>query len=311
MDEIHLSLQDIENDLIMSDSNHTNSINAIAHDGTYLYTAGDDGQLHLWSRETLSHHNAIELTESNLLSITTDMDYVYVGSSLDDASLHVRRRSAMTPAIILKDEYSSILALTTTKNEIVAGRSNGNIDFWNRHDWEKIASISSKHHIVLSVITDSEYLYAGGIDDFVSVFRLSDFGHVLNLEGHDADVFSLAVDSDFVYSGSGEIWWGGPGSPRPPSFESSIRVWDKNTWTCIKILDGHTDNVNSVQTDDKHVYSVSDDGSLRVYNKTDWTQWVLDCENGPLKALVTDASYIYLGGNGDRIWKIPKAIFQG
>ncbi len=310
MDVIHLSLEDIKSELILSEAIHTYGINAIAFDGAYLYSAGSDGQLMLWYPETLRHHSTIAVTESNLLSITSDMDYVYAGSSLDDNSIHVWMKNGMTPTITLKDEYSSILSLTTTEKEIVAGRSNGYLDLWNRFDWEKVVSMPSKHNIVLSVIVDSNYLYAGGIDDFVSVFNLSDFGHVVNLEGHDADVLSLAIDNDFVYSGSGEVWWGGPGSPRPPSFESSVRIWKKNTWECLETLDGHTDNVNALAVDDNRVYSASDDGTVRVYDKADWTQWVLDLENGPLKTLVIDDEYIYLAGNACMLWKIPKALFR-
>ncbi|MDF1538471.1 MAG: hypothetical protein P1Q69_06175 [Candidatus Thorarchaeota archaeon] len=191
-----------------------------------------------------------------------------------------------------------------------AGRSNGFLDMWNRFDWEKVVSIPSKHNIVLSVVVDSEYLYAGGIDDFVSVFKLSDFSHVINLEGHNADVFSFAIDDDYVYSGSGEVWWGGPGSPRPPSFESSVRVWKKKTWESVKTLDGHTDNVNAIAVDETRVYSSSDDGTVRVYDKTDWTQWVLDLQSGPLKTLVIDDEHIYVAGNDCLIRKVPKSLFQ-
>ena len=310
MDEISLALEDVKSELILSDALHSNTINAIAFDGTFLYSIGSDGHLMLWYPETLRHQRSISVTESNLLSLTSDLDYLYVGSSLDDASIHVWMKNGMTPAITLKDEYSSILYLTTTEKEIVAGRSNGFLDLLNSFDLEKVVSIPSKHDIALSVIVDSEYLYAGGIDDFVSVFKLSDFGHITNLEGHNADVFSLAIDSNFVYSGSGEVWWGGPGSPRPPSFESSVRVWEKKTWECVKTLDGHTDNVNAIAVDETHIYSVSDDGTLRAYHKSDWTKCVLDLQSGSLKGLVIDEEHIFLAGNDTRIWKIPKTLFQ-
>ena len=75
-------------------------------------------------------------------------------------------------------------------------------------------------------------------------------------------------------------------------------------------LEGHTDNVNTISVDDDAVYSVSDDGTLRVYKKTDWFQITVDFESGPIKALALDRSHIYLGGNMGEIWRIPKKLFR-
>ncbi len=309
MDAVQLPLEEVKAESLQSAMKHENTLNSLAIDDERLYSVSSDGNLMLWHLETLRHQKTIPVCESGLESITLDENYVYVGSVADDVSLRVWMRQGMTSIITLNDEYSTFLSLTTTPNEIVAGRSNGFLDLWNKFDWSKVASIPSKHNIVLSVVVDDRFLYAGGIDDFVSIFRLDTFEHVVNLEGHDADIFSLAVDSDYVYSGSGEVWWGGPGSPRPPSFESAVRIWNKDTWECVITLEGHADNVNTLAVDDDAVFSVSDDGTLRVYKKTDWSQITVDFESGPIKALVLDKSHIYLGGNMGEIWRIPKKLF--
>ena len=106
------------------------------------------------------------------------------------------------------------------------------------------------------------------------------------------------------------MWWGGPGSPRPPSFESAIRVWKKDSWECTMLLEGHNDNVNAIAVDTEAVYSVSDDGTIRVYQKNDWSSTWANLETGPLKALVLDKSHIYLGGTTGNIWRIPKYLFN-
>ncbi|MHA1909275.1 MAG: WD40 repeat domain-containing protein [Candidatus Thorarchaeota archaeon] len=310
MKAVQLSLEEVKAESTRSAMKHEGSINALAIDDNRLYSVGSNGNLMLWLQENLRHQNTISVCESGLESITVDENYLYAGSIADDNSVRVWMKNGMTSVITLKDEYSSFLSLTTTPKEIVTGRSNGYLDLWNKFDWVKVVSIPSKHSIVLSVVVDDRFLYAGGIDDYVSIFQLDTFGHVINLEGHDADVFSLAVDSDYVYSGSGEVWWGGPGSPRPPSFENTIRVWKKGTWECVMKLEGHTDNVNAIAVDDNAVYSVSDDGTLRVYNKSDWSSSVVDLESRTLKSLVLDQSHIYLGGNTGEIWRIPKELFK-
>jgi WD40 repeat protein len=305
-----LSLEEVKAESTQSASKHEGTINALAIDNDRLYSVGSKGNLMLWFQETLRQQDTIHVIDSGLESITVDDDYLYVGSVADDNSIRVWMKKGMTSVITLKDTYSSFLSLTTTPNEIVAGRSNGYLDLWNRFDWVKVVSIPSKQNIVLSVKVDERYLYAGGIDDFISIFDLNTFGHVANLEGHNADVFSLAVDSEYLYSGSGEVWWGGPGSPRPSSFESAIRVWKKDSWECVMTLEGHTDNVNEIAFDEDAVYSVSDDGTLRAYSKNDWSSTFVDLESGPLKAMVHDSSHIYIGGNTGEIWRIPKALFK-
>ncbi|MFW9847689.1 MAG: hypothetical protein ACFFF4_01025 [Candidatus Thorarchaeota archaeon] len=310
MDPVQLSLEEVRRESSQSSVNHEYAVNALAIDENRLYSVGQDGKLMLWFQETLRNQAIHSVTNTGLAGLTVDENYVYAGSVSDDHSLRVLTKHVMTNVITLHDEYSSFLSLTTTPNEIVAGRSNGNLDLWNKFDWAKVVSIPSKHHIVLSVAVDDSFLYAGGIDDFVSIFDLRSFGHISNLEGHEADVFSIAIDSDNVYSGSGEVWWGGPGSPRPPTFESAIRVWNKDSWECIAILEGHTDNVNAIAIDDDSIFSVSDDGTLRRYSKNDWTSSFVDLQSGPLNAIVLDQSNIYLGGNAGNIWKIPKSLFR-
>ncbi|MHA2425255.1 MAG: WD40 repeat domain-containing protein [Candidatus Thorarchaeota archaeon] len=310
MKAVQLSLEEVKSESIQSSVKHQGTINAFAIDDNRLYSVGSNGNLMLWIQETLRHQDTIPVINTGLESITVDENYLYVGSISDDNSIRVWMKNGMTQVITLKDEYSSFLSLTTTPNEIVAGRSNGFLELWNKFDWIKIVSIPSKHHIVLSVAVDDRFLYAGGIDDYVSIFRLDTFEHVTNLEGHEADVFSVAVDYEYVYSGSGEVWWGGPGSPRPPSFESAIRVWNKDSWECVMKLEGHIDNVNAIALDDDAIYSISDDGSLRVSLKTDWSSKFVDLEIGPLKTLVLDHSHIYLGGNTGEIWRIPKELFK-
>ncbi|GAH37287.1 unnamed protein product, partial [marine sediment metagenome] len=111
-----------------------------------------------------------------------------------------------------------------------------------------------------------------------------------------------------LYSGSGELWWGGPGSPRPPEFESAVRVWDKKDWSCVTVLKGHTDNVNSIAVDNKYVYSISDDATLRIFSKIDWTETLcLKLDVMRIDAMTTDENSIYIGCSDGSVRQFSKA----
>ena len=78
------------------------------------------------------------------------------------------------------------------------------------------------------------------------------------------------------------------------------------------ILSDHSDNVNALAVDDISIYSVSDDGTIRVNQKSNWSESVvIDQEIGIIKALAIDSEYIYIGGADNKVTKIPKlALIQ-
>jgi len=305
-----LTLDSIKDEVVFSSAELDFAPDALATDGEVLYSIGPDGFLTTWSLDTLRLLRTYKLSSEGLLSIVLDYDHLYLGSTYSVSALSVWRRNDLSPVISIKDEQGSILSLFDAGNEIVAARSSGTLDFFSKSDWMKVMSLDSQHAIATTTTMDDHFIYVGGIDDFVTVFNRSTYGHVTKLEGHYADIFSLYADTDYLYSGSGEVWWGGPGSPRPPSFESAIRIWDKGTWECIALLEGHTDNVNVITGDEHYIYSVSDDGSLRSYSKSDWSQTVLIASRRAVKTLLLYEDHLYISDADGKIMKIRKDHFS-
>ncbi len=305
-----LMLKDIQDDILFSPIEDESVINALATDGNLLYSVSSNGMLATWSLETLRQLQSLKVSKEIPLSIALNTTYIFVGSSSSEGSLGVWRKDDLSPVISIKDEFSSILGLAITEEEVLAARSSGLLDFYVLNDWMKTASLATKQAIATTLTVDDEYIFVGGIDDFVTVFKKESYSHVTNLEGHYADIFSLCSDEEYILSGSGEVWWGGPGSPRPPSFESAIRVWKKGTWECVKILEGHTDNVNALSADDRRIYSISDDGTLRSYEKGDWAQTVIPLSDRPLKSMVAFDDHLYVCDGRGRMMRITKSVFE-
>ena len=86
------------------------------------------------------------------------------------------------------------------------------------------------------------------------------------LEGHAGPVTSVSVTPDGrrAVSCSGDIWGYGEGD------DNSLRVWDLETGSCLRVLDGHTNAVVAV--------SITPDGGRAVSASWDWTLrlWDLD-----------------------------------
>ncbi|MGY5872840.1 MAG: hypothetical protein RTV72_11385 [Candidatus Thorarchaeota archaeon] len=272
------------------------TVTAIAVDDENLYASDSDGGLTVWEKSRFDSPKYIPgQTSTQIISLHSDGQYLYSGSDSGDPVVRVYSLD-LDLIEVLKGHVGTVFDITTDSHHLFTGSGDATVKIWTKDDWRSIVSISAQTHFVLTIVIDEKNIYAGGIDNCTNIFSRSDSRRIISLHGHEANVLSLAVDENYVYSGSGELWWGGPGSPRPSVFESAVRVWDKKNWICVQILKGHNDNVNALEVDKSYVYSVSDDGTLRVYSKSDWQEvTIVDSGAGVIGDLVQDNEHVYFG----------------
>jgi WD40 repeat protein len=72
---------------------------------------------------------------------------------------------------------------------------------------------------------------------------------VRTLSGHNASVYALACWEATLYSASKD---------------TTIKVWDLDTWHCIRTLSGHAGEVTALSASAQHLYSVSVDATMKV-----------------------------------------------
>jgi len=272
------------------------TVDALAVDADNLYAADSDGGLTVWNKPTFDSPKRIPgQTSTRILTLHSDGQYLYSGSDSGDPVVRVYNQD-LDLIEVLKGHVGSVFGIISDSELLFTGSGDATAKIWKKEGWTRTDTITAQTHFVLAIAIDNKYIYAGGIDNCTNIYSRSNLRRISSLYGHDANVLSLAVDSDYVYSGSGELWWGGPGSPRPPVFESSVRVWDKKDWTCVQILKGHSDNVNALGVDASYVYSASDDGTLRVYSKSDWSEVVVvESGVGRVIDLTHDDTHVYFG----------------
>lgn len=75
------------------------------------------------------------------------------------------------------------------------------------------------------------------------------------LTGHDRAVCIVAVAGNNIISGSGD---------------STIRVWDANTWECLQVLKGHGNSVVALKVFNDKLISASPDKTICVWDMTTW-----------------------------------------
>jgi len=285
------------------------SLTAIANDDNHLYSADTSGRISFWKKPDFDNKKQVESQSSTYLnSIFADNEFLYGGTVWNDCSIKVYDPRKLELIQTLEGPLGTIFVFASDDNYMFSGSGDSRVIIWDKKDWSEVGSVSGQRHFILSLAVDERFIFAGGIDDCINVFTRDDFSQIVSLEGHDANVLSLATDERYLYSGSGELWWGGPGSPRPPEFESSVRVWDKKDWSCVAVLQGHTDNVNAVATDRKFIYSISDDSTFRIYSKNDWHEVLcIDVDVVRIDAMTSDEKYVYIGCADGSVRRFSKA----
>jgi WD40 repeat protein len=272
------------------------TVSAVAVDDRSLYAADSDGSLTIWKKPLFDSPEILPgQTSTRIESLLSDGQYLFSGSISGDTVIRIYDQD-LDLIHIITGHVGTIFDMSTDDRHLVTGSGDATVKIWDKSDWSQIGSIAAQTHFVLSVALDGEYIYAGGIDNCTNIFSRTTCERVASLHGHEANVLSLAVDDKFVYSGSGELWWGGPGSPRPSVFESAIRVWDKNDWSCVQVLLGHRDNINALAVDRQFIYSASDDSTIRVYSKADWSEIAtINVGLGNIIDMTHDDKFLYFG----------------
>jgi WD40 repeat protein len=241
--------------------------------------------------------------------LLSDGQYLYSGSISGDTVIRIYNQD-LDLIHIIKGHVGTIFDMSADSQHLISGSGDATVKVWSKSDWSQIASIVAQTHFVLCVALDDDYIYAGGIDNCTNVYSRATLKRVASLHGHDANVLSLATDDKYVYSGSGELWWGGPGSPRPSVFESAIRVWDKKDWSCVEVLHGHRDNINALAVDGHYIYSASDDSTVRIYSKESWLEIAsVDIGLGRVIDLTHDDKFIFFGCADGNVRYLAKNLF--
>ncbi|MGY5864584.1 MAG: hypothetical protein RTV41_08260 [Candidatus Thorarchaeota archaeon] len=296
----------------MPHSEKPNSITALTNDSQNLYVANDKGIITVLEKPGLVDSQSHQChSKTYLTSLLNDDDFLYGGSIWTDCTVGIYDKKTLDVIEILEGPSGTIFCLVSDDSTLLSGAGDSRVDIWRKADWSHIGTVSGQQHFILSLVIDSDYIFAGGIDDCTNVFSRETLDQVVSLEGHNSNILSLAVDDDYLYSGSGELWWGGPGSPRPSKFESSVRVWQKKDWSCVSVLEDHTDNVNAISLDSEYIYSISDDATLRIYSKNDWTEIL--CVQVPalrIDALTIDETTVYLGCSDGSIRHLLKSKIE-
>ena len=97
--------------------------------------------------------------------------------------------------------------------------------------------------------------YRGSVDTTIRIWEISvdhyESKSLTTLEGHESTVWAIAADTIKIVSGGAD---------------NEIRIWDANTFICLKTLRGHSKAVRCLDIGSDFIISGSTDGIIKFYD---------------------------------------------
>jgi F-box and WD-40 domain protein 1/11 len=150
---------------------------------------------------------------------------------------------------------------------------------------------------ILCLQYDSKIMVTGSSDYTCIVWDITgdEYIPIRRLRGHEAGVLDVCLDDNYIIS---------------CSKDATIKVWDRETGTCIRTLRGHRGPVNAVQLRGNFLVSASGDGVAKLWNlETGVSIKDFPSEDRGLAAVEfsDDAKYVLAGGNDHVVYKFDAA----
>jgi WD40 repeat protein len=187
-----------------------------------------------------------------------------------------------------------IYTIQFDKEKVVTGSRDRSIKIWDAVTGRCKQTLRGHTGSVLCLQYDKDTIVSGSSDATLIVADLESGMIKKKLVGHGDSVLSLRlVNSDQVIS---------------CSKDRSLRLWDKNTGDCLKILLGHHAPVNAVQWKDNRIVSGSGDRTIKIWDlDTGKCLKTLAAHVRGVACLEFDGDHI-VSGSSDQTIKVWNAI---
>jgi len=160
---------------------------------------------------------------------------------------------------------------------VASGSKDKTLRVWDLNDGTCLAALQGHAHAVLSVVVvggdgsgTPAHVVSGSLDGTLRVWSEAErWSCVAVLEAHTKSVDHVAV----VRSGAcNEPTWIVSASEAPFVKSNALRVWDIKDWSCVALLEGHTNSISCLSVVDDDVFasprvlSGSHDKTVRVWD---------------------------------------------
>jgi WD40 repeat protein len=179
---------------------------------------------------------------------------IFVSCSLDSTiKLWKTETSKCKLSISLDVPVLSVMLSPDGKN-IIAGTNNGTLALWDRKG-SLISSTKYNKSPIKTVFIDKKFIVSGSYDGKL-ILRTKENDFIREYTGHSDCVMCVKIYMRYIFS------CGSTG-------DSTIRKWDLDSNTCLDVISGYFDGINTIAVLPNAVISAGKDKVIRINDTVD------------------------------------------
>ncbi|KAL9238637.1 hypothetical protein vseg_013033 [Gypsophila vaccaria] len=159
------------------------------------------------------------------------------------------------------EDYIRHIVVHPKKSYILSSSDDHLIKLWDwENNWTCVRTFEGHSHYVMHLALnpkDNDIFASVSLDGSTKVWNLQNSSPIASIDAHEKGVncVTYLAHDDGLYLLTG-------------SDDHTIKIWDYESLTCIKVLEGHTNNVNSILIHPHRplIFTVSEDKTVRVWN---------------------------------------------
>src|SRR3989442_6639011 len=255
---------------------------AVSPDGRYFAAGSNSGQVRIWREEGRVAHLTIRSHTDRVGAIAFSPDGETLATAGLDGTVRLWDLDSGATIWTVRDHNVPVTFIAFSPNGKLMSGSYDGAHFWDRRTGTKLSSLQTQGERILAIAwsRNGRWLASGGMDSVIRLWDAEQGTLLRELHGHRDPIIMLAFAPDTSLLASGSLASGGSdrggkllegeNGPCPTnvegqtgtgtglawapdgrtlasaSYDTTIRLWDCQSWQCRHILQGHRDAVTSV-----------------------------------------------------------------
>ena len=229
-----------------------------SHDGSLVGNASRDGTIKIWSVNTGRLLQTLNDDNNDICSVNFSPNDQHIVSASGNGNVKIWnvKTGTLLQTLIGHTDYVSSVQYSPDGHRIASCSSDGTIRLWDLGVADSQPMTMDSPTLLFKDVSDTSNENILMAADSIIMWNVGNECKLLSVGNQDVNISTITQSPD--------------GKEFVTASWDTIKIWDANTGKLIRMLNGHTDNVNSVAYNSKGDLIVSTstqwDGTIRIWN---------------------------------------------